>query len=427
MTAELEDLIACDLWIVGREVAGFLLLVFVGLGLPVRLDRQVAAAAAGGPAGMAGKAGHVVVLVRAFTHARTEIHLAARAGQRAHQLGARCLGVEIGVIAVDAVLHQLHPPDQLGIAGRPLQQHAAAGGILAPFKAQPTIGVAHRDQIAAWRRRGQVGGSHRRIGIGGAMTILAADLHAVGNFAMDHAVAVAILGKVAIGALHAHFGVDIHQVHCLAGLAGARGGGRFHELRLAGLPELFRIIRIDDVRSIGAIAGHVAAGIEQIAFAIALVHGAEIPAVAVIIGELGILHLVIAVVHRPQEIQIRPGAARRCGFGVALVGGAHFGGRGVTLLLEQALILGFAHAWRLGIRIFLARPHARRVTFIIPHRIAIVGVHEHVGLVHVAIHAQAGRHGAGKGVLDRVTAFRFRDRWIGGLGLPVTAGRSIHR
>ena len=49
VAAELEHLVARDLRIVGREIARFLGPVMVRLGFPVRLDRQMAPAAAGGP------------------------------------------------------------------------------------------------------------------------------------------------------------------------------------------------------------------------------------------------------------------------------------------------------------------------------------------------------------------------------------------
>ena len=49
MLAKEEHLVAGDLWVVGCEVAGGAAFVLVALGLPVGLDRQVAATATGGP------------------------------------------------------------------------------------------------------------------------------------------------------------------------------------------------------------------------------------------------------------------------------------------------------------------------------------------------------------------------------------------
>ena len=44
--------------------------------------------------------------------------------------------------------------------------------------------------------------------------------------------------------------------------------------------------------------------------------------------------------------------------------------------------------------LLLFGPHERRVGFVIPHRVAEVGIHKHVWLVHVANHALACRYGA---------------------------------
>ena len=61
VAAELEHVVARDLRVVGREVARLLAFIMVGGGAPVRLDRQVAAAAARRPAQVAGEAGHLAV------------------------------------------------------------------------------------------------------------------------------------------------------------------------------------------------------------------------------------------------------------------------------------------------------------------------------------------------------------------------------
>ena len=61
VAAELEHLVARDLRIVGREVAGLAAVIMVDRGAEVRLDRQVAAGAARRPGQVAGEAGHLVV------------------------------------------------------------------------------------------------------------------------------------------------------------------------------------------------------------------------------------------------------------------------------------------------------------------------------------------------------------------------------
>src|SRR3546814_8601861 len=105
MDTKLEHLVSRDLLIVGREVAGFDAVIFVAGGLPVCLDREVAAAAGRGPAEMAGEAGHLVGLVRQVfvEDAGAKGELASIGARFRHQLGPRRLHVEARVIAVDAV------------------------------------------------------------------------------------------------------------------------------------------------------------------------------------------------------------------------------------------------------------------------------------------------------------------------------------
>src|SRR3546814_9094294 len=103
MDTKLEHLVSRDLLIVGREVAGFDAVIFVAGGLPVCLDREVAAAAGRGPAEMAGEAGHLVGLVRQVfvEDAGAKGELASIGARFRHQLGPRRLHVEARVIAVD--------------------------------------------------------------------------------------------------------------------------------------------------------------------------------------------------------------------------------------------------------------------------------------------------------------------------------------
>ena len=70
-----------------------------------------------------------------------------------------------------------------------------------------------------------------------------------------------VLREVAVGAVHPLLEVDVLQMH--------------------GLLELVGIVEGDDL----------VVGVEQVAFAVALVDGHEVPAVAVIVGELRVLRL----------------------------------------------------------------------------------------------------------------------------------------
>ena len=75
---------------------------------------------------------------------------------------------------------------------------------------------------------------------------------------------------------------------------------------VAALAPFFRIPRIDDMRPVGAIGRHIAIGVEQVALAVALEDAAEVPAVAVIVGELGIPIAVVDVIDIAQELDIGP-------------------------------------------------------------------------------------------------------------------------
>ena len=129
------------------------------------------------------------------------------------------------------------------------------------------------------------------------MAVLTADLDRVRHLAEDQAVAVAVLREMAVGALHALLGMDVHHMNRLAELLTDR-----REIGHAGLAEFLRIVGRDDL----------AIRVEQIAGAVALVDRAEIPAMAVIIGELGVLGLQIDVVIDPaEERDIAPFSDRR--------------------------------------------------------------------------------------------------------------------
>src|SRR3546814_551597 len=123
VAAELEHLVARDLRIIGREVARLLALEMMRLGLPVRLDWQMAAAAARRPAEVTGETGHPVVAVRAVLlgHARPPFILAVFRSRTRHQLGARRLGVEMRPRG-HRLLDEADPPFELRIDDRTLDQ-----------------------------------------------------------------------------------------------------------------------------------------------------------------------------------------------------------------------------------------------------------------------------------------------------------------
>ena len=142
-------------------------------------------------------------------------------------------------------------------------------------------------------------------------------------------------------------------------------------------------------------------GVEQVALAVALVDRAEVPAVAVVVGELGVLHLWVQLPDLLEELQVAPVAPGRRPFGVAVEICARCAPIGGVLLLRG--------------------PHPGRVGLVVPHGVAEEAVHEHVRLVHVADHALAGGDGAGERVRDGVAGLAPRDRWIGRPGGAVVA------
>src|SRR3546814_17565796 len=83
----------------------------------------------------------------------------------------------------------------------------------------------------------------------------------------------------------------------------------------------------------------------QIAVAVALEHAAEIPAVAVIVGELGVLVAVVDVIDVAQKFDVGPQAARTGALRVAFERLVDLGRGRITLLLVGPIVL-IAHPRR---------------------------------------------------------------------------------
>ena len=120
------------------------------------------------------------------------------------------------------------------------------------------------------------------------MAIDAIDRRRVARLAIELPVAVHIVFEMAIHALHA-----MRQVHVL---------------QVNGLREFVRIVVRD----------FVVAQVEQIAFAIVLEDGAKNPAVAVVIGKLGVLQLRIQFRDFVEKLLVAPETARGGGLRIAL-------------------------------------------------------------------------------------------------------------
>src|SRR5262245_38140497 len=188
------------------------------------------------------------------------------------------------------------------------------------------------------------------------------------------AVAVAILLEVAVDAVHALVEMDVGQVD--------------------GFLELLRVFEIYFVIVL----------VQPVAFAIVLEDGAVDPAVAVEIGELGLLVAAVEVAYVTQEFGVAPLAFERSGFGIAQQR------NGGILRFPD---IGF---WRI---------HAVAVGLVVPPHVAeILGGVGCAGM-YVADHALAGRDGARQTVLYGVALLVLWDRGIAGGAVAQVAARGI--
>ena len=202
------------------------------------------------------------------------------------------------------------------------------------------------------------------------MAIDAFDGRGVARLAVKLAVAVHVGEKMAIAALHSVRKVDVLQVN--------------------GLGEFLGIVIRD--RAI--------AEVEQVAFAILFENGAKDPAVTVIIGKLGVLELRIQLGDIFEEIGVAPKPARRGGFRIN-------GCRPNEFVIGRVVL-------DLGI-------HEFAIGFLVPPGVTEIRIHEQIALMHVAVHALAGRNRARELVHDRMPALVFRDRWVGAEAEPLMA------
>src|SRR5215471_3731840 len=125
-------------------------------------------------------------------------------------------------------------------------------------------------------RRCRTGGAQGCQLLDAAMTVDTTDGNGVDVFPVQLAIAVVILGHMAIHAVHAFFEMDVLQVHghadpCL----GCLGGLAYRTTQLLG----------GDLSK----GDPVAERIEEIALPVALENGTEVPAVAMVVSKLGVL------------------------------------------------------------------------------------------------------------------------------------------
>src|SRR6266849_4947278 len=183
------------------------------------------------------------------------------------------------------------------------------------------------------------------------MAIDAVDLDGSARLAVNFSVAVIVLCKVAIIALHPFFEMDIGEVDGFAETVGILEG------------DLLSVL------------------VQPVPFAVVIKHGAKNPAMAVKIGELRGLQLLakFGTADVFQKLFIAPEATHRGALRIAFE-------RSVALLLRRVTLL--------------LRVHLVAIDFVVPPGEAeIGGDHVRAGM-DVADHALARRYGAREGVFD---------------------------
>ncbi len=204
------------------------------------------------------------------------------------------------------------------------------------------------------------------------MTIGAVQFDRGARLAVEFSIAVGVLLKVAIHAVHAFFQVNVGEVHHLLELLGI--------VKRNGLP-----VRI-----------------QQVSLAVVFVHRAEHPAVSVKIGELRLRQLSVEfrAASLLQKLPIGPQPARRRTLGV---------------LQERPVTLVFARI------VLLLWVHLLAVHFVVPPGVAEVARHHIRTRMNVAGHALTRRDRACEGVPDGMSRFMFWNRGIRCCALTVVA------
>ena len=162
-----------------------------------------------------------------------------------------------------------------------------------------------------WRRR------TRRIQRGslphGAVAIHAANFNRSAHLAIEFRIAVRVLLKVTIDAVHALFQVNVHHVNRHAIFSPA--------LRIHGLLQSF----------VGHFGDFATAAIEQFSVIVLLEHGPKYPAVTMEIGKLRVPQLAVQLRNSRQKFRIGPQSSSSRFLGIRHLRLHHLLGRGVSL------------------------------------------------------------------------------------------------
>ena len=201
--AELEDIVAHDLWIVAGEIARGRAFKFVRRHALVRAHRQMTAETTCRPGRMAYLAADVRIVMRQIT--RTFFRFRNRAPIFSVTPERFCVGGLCVVVLgcrINGVNGLRHFPDQIRCHGRALEQF-----ISLPEKARAIRRVVraqiHVGDVCAGPNAAVAAGDERRTLLNRAVAVNALDGRRGARFAVEQAVAVDIHIEMAVGALHA--------------------------------------------------------------------------------------------------------------------------------------------------------------------------------------------------------------------------------
>ena len=233
-----------------------------------------------------------------------------------------------------------------------------------PFKAPQAPGSAQRIQASPACWRGWARTDKRSLPADRAVTIHTVNLDGSARFGINVAVAVIVLGEMAIHTVHSFFKMDVGQMH--------------------GLCKALWIIEGDGL----------ALRIEPVPFAVVVVNGSKDPAVPVEVGKLRRFEVGVelGIAELFQKFFVAPEAACRCTFRIVQK-------ELVALLLARIVLL--------------LRIHLVGVELVVPPRVPEIRGHHVCAGMDMTDHALARRNRACEDMANRMPGFVFRNRGIG--------------
>ena len=223
---------------------------------------------------------------------------------------------------------------------------------------------------------GRKAGAHQRRAGADRATIDATHLNRRARFVVKDSVAVRVLAKVTVNAVHPFFKMDVVEMH--------------------SLPEAIRIVRRDDCIP----------GVEQVPFTISFEDFAKHPAMSVKVCELRALELAVEFRHAAliQKIWLRPKTAQAGRLRIAI----------------QFLLL-----FSLRRIVLLRRIHLVAVGFVVPPNQAEIRRNHVLARVHVTDHALRSGYARRQLMFDRMARFISGNACVGALRHAQISGCTI--